>query len=111
MKTLLTIFTLVFTIGIFVSAQSSYADTKNARAKFIRDWNKVVKKPADLTEDTIVVYTSKTQNPFRTKNDWAGEFHPRTVNGQTCKELGIKFIQVRNRRLNKMLSGIICKDR
>ena len=104
-------FIIAFTIGIFGSAPSSYADTKTARSKFIRDWNKVVNKPADLSGNTIVVYTSKTQNPFRNKNDWAGEFHPRLVNGQTCKELGIEYIQVRNRRLNKMLSGIICKDR
>ena len=76
-----------------------------------RDWKKLVGKPGALMEDTIVVYTFKNQNPFRNKNDWAREFHPKLVNGQTCKELGIKFIQVRNRRHNKMLSGIICKDR
>ena len=62
-------FIIAFTIGIFGSAPSSYADTKTARSKFIRDWNKVVNKPADLSGNTIVVYTSD-QGFFLGEHGW-----------------------------------------
>lgn len=82
-----------------------------ARAKFKIDYNALVGKPASLMPDTIVVYVSNEKNPFLSNPDeYAGSFHPRLINGQTCAELNISFIQVRNINTDKMLSGIQCVD-
>ena len=84
---------------------------ENARDKFINDWNKLIGTKSEITSDTIVVYVNNKTNRYSNKEDYANEYHPKLVNGQSCRELGIKYIQVRNRYNNEMLSGIVCKDK
>ena len=83
---------------------------KNNRENFILDWNRLVNRKASITQDTIVVYVKNTTNPFRNKDDYAGEYHPKLVNGQSCKSLGIEYIQVRSIISDDLLSGIRCED-
>lgn len=86
------------------------AAQEEARATFISDWNNFVGKKAEITGNTIVVYTQNETNPFQNPDDYAGEYHPRLVNGQSCKNLGIGYIHVRSSSSNKLLSGIACVD-
>jgi len=83
---------------------------EEARATYISDWNRLVGLKADITNDTVIVYVAKEQNPFANPDDFAGEYRPRLVNGQSCDELGVKYIQVRSMASNKMLSGVTCDD-
>ena len=101
---LLTICLLLVTSQVFAS---SIEDSRN---KFINDWNKYIGKKSELTENTLIVYVKNKSNPFKKKDDYANEYHPKYLNGQTCDELGIQFIQVRSLVNNKMLSGISCRD-
>lgn len=89
---------------------SSSGGAETPREKFAKDWDRVVPHRVYIQDNTLVVYVTNTRNPFNDPDDYAYQYHPRTVNGQTCKDLGLEFIQVRNLRLNKMLSGIYCKD-
>ena len=83
---------------------------EEARATYISDWNRLVGLKADITNDTVIVYVTKEQNPFANPDDFAGEYRPRLVNGQSCDELGVRYIQVRSMASNKMLSGVTCDD-
>ena len=89
---------------------SSAGVAETPREKFAKDWERLVPHRASLQGNTLVVWVNNTRNNFRNPDDYAYEYHPKLVNGQSCKELGLKFIQVRNYKLDKMLSGIICKD-
>ena len=84
------------------------SDQQKNRQVFIEDWNKLVGKKADLAGDTIVIYVQNTSNPFQNKEDFAMEHHPRSVNGQSCEDIGIKFIQVRSLSTDQLLSGARC---
>ena len=105
-KFILTMFVLVIAGSNFANAQS----VETAREKFKKDWATVISgKRVEFNEDTMVVGVRNTANPFRYDPDaFAREYHPRTVNGQTCAQLGIKYIQVRNIQSWKFLSGISC---
>ena len=83
---------------------------EEARVSYISDWNRLVGLKADFTNDTIIVYVAKEQNPFGNPDDFAGEYRPRLVNGQSCDDLGVKYIQVRSVTSNKILSGVTCVD-
>jgi hypothetical protein len=115
MKKFLYIILFLIVIGVVrdfsVNPDNSNNQTVEiSRDKFINDWNKLIGTKSEITTDTIVVYVNKKTNPFNNKDDYANEYHPKLVNGQSCKELGIKFIQVRSLVNNKMLSGISCRD-
>ena len=86
------------------------AAQEEARATFISDWNNFVGIKADITNNTIVVYKQNEENRFQNPDDYARQYHPRLINGQSCNDLGIDFIQVRSFSSNKLLSGITCVD-
>ena len=81
---------------------------EQTRQTFILEWNKLVGKKIEFTDNTMVVYVKKKSNPFAKSDDFAMEYHPKTVNGQSCSNLGIEFIQVRNIKSFDMLSGTRC---
>ena len=81
-----------------------------SRDKFISDFEKYVGHKKEFISNTLVVYVKNISNPFKKKNDFANEYHPMYINGQSCAELGINFIEVRNYPSNKKLSKISCKD-
>jgi len=60
--------------------------------------------------NTLVIFKNVRVNPFLNKDSFAEEHHPGTITGQSCKETGIRYIQVRNPHTDTMLSGIVCKD-
>jgi|TARA_X000000368_G_C22684944_1_gene559933 hypothetical protein len=96
---------------LFLSSLQVFASSiEDSRNKFINDWNKYIGKKIEFTENTLVVYVKNKSNPFKKKDDYANEYHPKYLNGQKCKELDIKFIQVRSLVNNKILSGISCSD-
>ena len=83
---------------------------KEARDQFLSDWNQLIRLEATFTNDTLVVYAEKKENPFNDPDDYAREYHPSLVNKQTCEALGLNYIQVRSQSSDKMLSGIYCSD-
>jgi len=97
-------------IGVVCLTLCSTGVAETPREKFAKDWERLVPHRASLQEDTLVVWVTNTRNNFRNRDDYAYQYHPKLVNGQTCKELGLRYIQVRNIRLDKMLSGIVCED-
>lgn len=97
-------------IGVIDPNGQLTAKQKEARDVFIADWNRLVGEKANLEAQTIVVYVTNDQNPFKNKADYANEYRPSLVNGQSCKDLGIRFIQVRSARTDELLSGISCRD-
>ena len=116
-------FLYIFLILIVISQISNIVTNSNngkssinedilfkARNKFIDDWNRLIGIKSELMPNTIVVYVSNKKNPYKNRENYAQQYHPKFVNGQSCKELDIKFIQVRNKFNNELLSGIICND-
>ena len=83
-------------------------EQEQTRQTFISEWNKLVGKKIEFTDNTMVVYVKKKSNPFDESDDFAKEYHPKRVNGQSCSNLGIEFIQVRNITSFEMLSGMSC---
>ena len=102
MKTILVTIFLLFPTTVLA---------ETAREKFEKDWAKYVPVPASIVGgNTLVVWVKNKRNNFRNPDEYAQQYHPKYLNGQTCRELGLQFIQVRNKQLDKMLSGIVCKD-
>jgi hypothetical protein len=102
---------ILFSMALVLLSAPLFASDA-ARERFISDWNRVVKREAALESNTIVVYVNFDTNPFayNEKDALAEQFHPKAVNGQSCAELGVRYIQVRSRRTNEMLAGIQCRD-
>ena len=111
MKIALLLIAIIVTIMVIVSPAGNdlTQEQLDARTTFMSDWNRLSMPRGNLGENTLVVYVQNTQNPFVADPDmYAREYHPRTVNGQTCSELGIDYIQVRSITTDSMLSGITC---
>ena len=77
---------------------------KEARDQFLIDWNQLITLKATFISDTLVVYSKNKENPFNDPDDYAREYHPKLVNKQTCKALGLNYIQVRSQSSDTMLS-------
>ena len=84
------------------------AEQQQTRQTFVSEWNKLVGKKIEFTDNTMVVYVKNKSNPFANSDDFAMEYHPKTVNGESCSKLGIEFIQVRNIDSFDLLSGSSC---
>ena len=118
MKKIMKIFGFLLLLGLIVNGlqwsgviEFQNGPTKEqeiARDQLIADWDRLVGKKAELMDETLVVYVTNNTNPFANTDDFAMEYHPKTVNGQSCSSLGLKYIQVRNIASNKLLSGISC---
>jgi hypothetical protein len=108
--TIISLLTLAGCSGESDKSKELTAAQESNREKFILDWNRLLNKKASITSDTIVVYVKNNTNPFRNKDDFAGEYHPKLVNGQSCKSIGIEYIQVRSIISDDLLSGIKCQD-
>lgn len=84
------------------------AEQQLARKNFLSEWNRLVGKKMEFIDNTMVVYVKNQKNHFATSSDFAMEFHPKLVNGESCSNLGISAIQVRNIENFDFLSGLSC---
>ena len=86
-------------------------EIKERRKAYLKYWSESVPHQGKfVNQDTFVVYHTSKKNNFRNKDDFSRTYHPKTVTDQSCEELGIGFIQVRNIYNNKLLSGIACNN-
>jgi hypothetical protein len=96
--------------AVTLAPKVEIANYTNSQQKLTNDLKKVGLRGGVAFGNTLVIFKNVRVNPFLNKDSFAREYHPGTINGQTCKETGIKYIQVRNPHTDTMLSGISCKD-
>ena len=78
------------------------------REAYIRAYNlNFPNTKANITETTIIIYKNQ-QNPFPDSTTWTKGYHPEYL-GFTCSQIGIKYIQIRHARTNKLLAGDSCR--
>ncbi len=96
--------------AVTLAPKVEIANYTNSQQKLTNDLKKVGLRGGVAFGNTLVIFKNVRVNPFLNNDSFAREYHPGTINGQTCKETGIKYIQVRNPHTHTMLSGISCKD-
>ena len=80
--------------GIIELQNGPTKELQIARDQLIDDWDKLVSKKAELMDETLVVYVTNDTNPFANTGDFAMEYHPKTVTGQSYSSRGLRIFKL-----------------